>query len=332
MSSNLMATNLLTSNRGAELPADVCLRIIDIIIHGAPKNVVILIKLSRSFKKLIKTYERGLTKTAISLYSNAHVNQNIHFIVRNQPASKDFASNLYINHTFAHLLETQTRARIVHEITHDPFSQCHHPTIYWAGGVGFDPPTLAIPLPELEIRRQKFKEEALKLLYELFDKTQGVKNDWHARRRQIDYLSRLSTSELAVLCIFVPILGFNLLEKMKDESIDTKRAVIIFQHNLIRYGPIVAWLQISADTKCKRIGLAGTFRLNEWWKERQAEGVEKLKKFERGRMGEARMILVLWRIFQGRESVEKTWIPRSGERLWEIAKGLVEEKMRGYVV
>lgn len=119
---------------------------------------------------------------------------------------------------------------------------------------------------------------------------------------------------------------------MKDESVNTKRAVIIFQHNLIRYGPIVAWLQISADTKCKRIGLGGTVRLNEWWKERQAEGVEKLKKFERGRMGEARMILVLWRIFQGRESVEKIWSPRSGERLWEIAKGLVEERMRGYLV
>ncbi|KAK8900992.1 hypothetical protein QC760_010451 [Botrytis cinerea] len=332
MPSNLMATNLLTSNGGVELPADVCLRIIDLVIHDAPKNVVILIKLSRSFKKLIQTYERALAKTAINLYSNTYVNQNTHFIIRNQPASKNFTPKLYINHTFAHLLETQTRARIMHEIIHDPFSQCHTPTIYWAGGVGFDPPTLGTPLAELEIRRQKFKEEALRLLYELFDITLDVKNEWHARTRQIDFLSRLGTPELAVLCIFIPILGFNLLEKMKDESVNTKRAVIIFQHNLIRYGPIVAWLQISADTKCKRIGLGGTVRLNEWWKERQAEGVEKLKKFERGRMGEARMILVLWRIFQGRESVEKIWSPRSGERLWEIAKGLVEERMKGYLV
>ncbi|TGO85164.1 hypothetical protein BPOR_0424g00010 [Botrytis porri] len=110
MSSNLMATNLLTSNGGAELPADVCLRIIDLVIHDAPKNVVMLIKLSRSFKKLVKTYERGLTQTAINLYSNAHVNQNNYFIVRNQPTSNDFTPNIYITHTFAHLLETQTRA------------------------------------------------------------------------------------------------------------------------------------------------------------------------------------------------------------------------------
>ncbi|KAJ8058254.1 hypothetical protein OCU04_012448 [Sclerotinia nivalis] len=330
----LTTGNLLTSNGGVELPADICLRIVDLAIHDAPKNAVILLRLSRSFKKLIKTYERALTKNAAKLYANSQVNQQTHLIALSQPKSNGscFAPNFYLNHTFAWLLEVQTRSRTTHEIIQDPFSQCHTPTIYWAGGIGFDPPNLHIPLPELEIRVTKFKEEAIKLLYELFDATQGIQNEWRARTRQIDYLIKLSTPELAILCIFIPILGFNLLEKLKNESIDTKRAVIVFQHNLIRYGPLVAWLHISPGTKCKRIGLGGTMVLNEWFKEKQREGLDLLKRFERGKTGEARMILVLWRIFQERGDVVRLWSPRSGEGLWKIARGMVEGRMEGYVL
>lgn len=44
------------------------------------------------------------------------------------------------------------------------------------------------------------------------------------------------------------------------------------------------------------------------------------------------MITVLWRIFQQRTEVSSRWSPRSGEKLWEIARVMVEGKMGGYVL
>ncbi|EDN96215.1 predicted protein [Sclerotinia sclerotiorum 1980 UF-70] len=316
--------------------ADICLRVVDLVIHDAPKNIVLLLKLSRSFKKLIKTYERALTKNAASLYANSQVNQQTHLIALSQPKSNSscFAPNFHLNHTFAWLLEVQTRSRTTHEIIQDPFSQCHTPTIYWANGTSFNPPSLPIPPPELELRMKKFKQEALRLLYELFDATQGIQNEWRARTRQINHLVHLSTPELAILCIFIPILGFNLLEKLKNDSINTKREVIIFQHNLIRYGPVVAWLHISSGIKCERMGLGKMMVLNEWFKGKQVEGVELLRRFERGGTREANMMLVLWRVFGERVDGLNfgVWGVGRGEGLWGVARGLVERRMEAYVL
>ncbi|ESZ91859.1 hypothetical protein SBOR_7765 [Sclerotinia borealis F-4128] len=332
MAPYLMTDNLLTSNGGIVLPADICLRIVDLVIHDAPKNAAILLKLSRSFQKLIKTYERALTKNAVKLYDNSQVNQRICRIARSRPKHSGFAPNFYLNHTFAWLLEVQTRAGMTQEIIQDKFSQCLTSNIYWAGGVGFDPPTLPIPRIELELRVAKFKEEAIKLLYELFDATNGIKNEWRARTRQIDHLVQLSTPELAILCIFIPILGFNYLEKLRDNTIPSRKAVIVFQHNLIRYGPIIAWLQVCPLIKCNRVTLGGSMVLYDWFREKQEEGGRKLDAFERGGTTEARMILVLWRIFQGRREVRKVWSPRTGEGLWKVARRMVEGRMEGYVV
>ncbi|KAI9644632.1 Protein ccc1 [Ciborinia camelliae] len=332
MALNLMTGNLLTSNGGVELPADICLRIVDLVIHDAPKNAAILLELSRSFKKLIKTYERSLIKNAVKLYADSYVNQRICLIARCRPKSSGFAPSFYLDHTFAWLLEVQTRAGMTHEIIQDNFSQCLTSNVYWGGGVGFDPPTLAIPRVELELRLAKFKEEAIKLLYEIWDATKGIKHEWRARTRQIDYLVKLSTPELAILCIFIPILGFNFYKKLRDDTMDNKRAVVVFQHNLIRYGPLFAWLNISPRVKCDRVTLRGTVILNDWFKEKQEEGVRKLKAFERGQTREASMIIVLWRIFQARMEVANIWSPRTGEGLWNISRQMVEEKMMGYVL
>ncbi|CAD6447206.1 88ec3c1e-49d4-40f7-b0d3-d0d7dca235c9 [Sclerotinia trifoliorum] len=319
-----LTNNLLTSGRGVELPADICLRVVDLVIHDAPKNIVLLLKLSRSFKKLIKAYERALTKNAAKLYANSQVNQQTHLIALSQPKSNRscLAPNFHLNHTFAWLLEVQTRSRTTQEIIQDPISQCHTPTIYWANGTSFDPPSLPIPAPELEIRIVKFKQEALKLLYELLDATQGIQNEWRARTRQINHLVQLSTPELAILCIFIPILGFNLLEKLKNhsQSLDTKREIIIFQHNLIRYGPIVAWLHISSGIKCERMGLGKMMVLNGWFKEKQVEGVRLLRRFERGATREANMSLLLWRVFQERGDVSRVWGWEVG-RVVGVARG-----------
>ena len=229
------------------------------------------------------------------------------------------------------------RAGMSREIVHSNFSQCLTSNVYWAGGRGFEAPSLPIPRIELELRATKFKEESIKLLYELFDATKGVKNEWRARTRQIDYMAGLSTPELALLCVFVSIMGFNYNEKLasnfNNTAQESKEAVVVFEHNLIRHGPLYAWLHISPITKCNRVTLRGTIMLNDWFKEKQAEGLEKLKAYEAGHTTEARMTIVLWRIFQEREDVAKAWqVPRTGEGLWSIAKKLVEARMANYVL
>jgi hypothetical protein len=198
------------------------------------------------------------------------------------------------------------RTRITREVIQDQFSQCLRPTNELFGVPSL--PTRCSFI-ELELRSIKFKEEAIKLLYELLDASKGIEDERIIRGTQIELMRRLTTTELAVICIFVALLGFNYCEKLtrrpSQAGPDIKELACVFEDRVLRHGPIYAWLQISALTRCNRVTLRGTMVWNEWFEEQQQMGLLKLAAFEAGRQRDASLTCIIWRIFHERKEIQE---------------------------
>ncbi|KAM3073251.1 Protein ccc1 [Clarireedia jacksonii] len=330
-----MSETLLQSPAGVNLPAEVCLRVIELVVGSDTKDAVTLMRLSRSFRKLILTYEHSLTKHVAGEYRKASVNQGAPIIVVSAPRTRHKSFRpAYFSHTFGWLQEVEMRARIAREVIQDEFSQCLRPTSEF-----FDVPSLPTrcSLIELELRSTKFKEEAIKLLYELVDASKGIEDERIIRGKQIEFMRQLTTTELAVICIFVALLGFNYCEKLtrrpSQAGPNIKELACVFEDRVLRHGPIYAWLQISALTKCNRVTLRGTMVWNEWFEEQQEMGLLKLAAFEAGQQHDASLTCIIWRIFHERKEIQdglQAFSPPHPHDVYNIALEFVGMRMAQY--
>jgi len=332
---NPVSETLLQSPAGINLPAEVCLRVIELVIASETKDAITLMRLSRSFRKLMQTYEHSLTKHVARGYGKANVNQGAPIIVVSAPQTRHKSfTPAYFSHTFGWLHEVEMRTRIAREVIEDQFSQCLRPTSEF-----FDVPSLPTRCSfiELELRSIKFKEEAIKLLYELIDASKGIEDERIIRGKQIEFMRQLTTTELAVICIFVAILGFNYCEKLtrrpSQAGPNIKELACVFEDRVLRHGPIYAWLQISALTRCNRVTLRGTMVWNEWFEEQQEMGLLKLAAFEAGRQRDASLTCIIWRIFHERKEIQEglqAFSPPHPHDVYNIALEFVGMRMAQY--
>ena len=191
------------------------------------------------------------------------------------------------------------------------------------GRTVIDSPTPDVPQPELFIRTEAFKRDALRLLYAMADSTVISDNIHQIRAQQRNYLESLTITELAILGVFVRVLGIGYFRLTKthhpNKTSDSIRVRwIVFEDRVLRYGPFFAY----ATTV-----IAPTERtIRSWSDEVIAQALKDMEAFERGGVGGyASLQSVLWKLFCARAKCDLF-------DSWDEAKELVETEMMSYNV
>jgi len=192
-----------------------------------------------------------------------------------------------------------------------------------AGRTAIDLPTPDVPESEMFTRTERFKREALYLLYGMADST-ATTDDMHIiRAHQRSFLESLTTIELAILGVFLRVLGMGYFRLTKtnhpNKTSDSIRdRWIVFEDRVLRYGPFFAYATTTV-TQTERA-------IRHWSDEVIARALEDMEAFETGKVGGcASLQSVLWKLFCARVQCDLF-------NSWEEAKELVEEKMASYDV
>lgn len=189
------------------------------------------------------------------------------------------------------------------------------------GRIAIDLPIPDVPKSELSIRIERFKRDALYILYGMADSTAVVsETNIHAiRAHQRLYLESLTTTQLAILGVFVRVLGLGYFRLTRcnhpNKTSDSIRdGWIVFEDRILRYGPFFAWATV--------IRTEGVIR--DWSDEMIAQALADMEAFETGRVkGYASLQSVLWRLFCTRKECNMF-------DSWDEAREVVETEMLGY--
>ena len=177
---------------------------------------------------------------------------------------------------------------------------------------------------ELPIRTERFKRDALHLLYGMSDSCVASHDIHQTRSQQRSYLESLTTTGLAVLGVFVRILGsgyFRLAQKNNrsnkmNDSI--RERWIVFEDRVLRYGPFFAYAA-TLIAQTERV-------IRNWSDEVITQALKDMEAFETGRVeGYAGLQSVLWKLFCVRVKCD----PFDS---WNAAKERVEEAMADYKI
>ena len=184
-----------------------------------------------------------------------------------------------------------------------------------------DLPNPNVPKSEMFIRIERFKKDALRLLYGMADITATSHGIHQVRGQQCTYLESLTTAELAILGIFVRILGigyFRLtkINHPKQTSDSIRDCWIVFEDRVLRYGPFFAYAS-TVTTHTERA-------IQNWSAEVITQALKDMEAFETGRVeGYASLQSVLWKLFCARAECDLF-------DSWDVAKDAVEEEMASY--
>lgn len=189
--------------------------------------------------------------------------------------------------------------------------------------IAIDLPTPDVPSSEIFILIERFKRDALHLLYSIADSTAAPSNaDIHTiRAHQCSFLESLSTTQLAVLGVFTRVLGLGYFRLTKSnhpnktsDSIRDRR--IVFEDRILRYGPFFAWATVA-----QTISL-----IHEWSNDVISKALADMEAFETGKTrGYASLQSVLWKLFCARKECDMF-------DSWEEARETVEMEMLSYEV
>jgi hypothetical protein len=187
--------------------------------------------------------------------------------------------------------------------------------------IALDLPAPDVPHTELASRYEMFKRDALGIMYGLADCTASVTMDVHqVRANQCAYLENLSTAQLAVLGVFVRVLGLGYFRVTKatypKKDIDSIRDHwIVFEDRVLRFGPFFAFAAISGkgDTR-------------EWGQSVIRQALIDMEAFESGHgINYASLQSVVWKLFCRKAECDLF-------HSWDTAKEAVEVEMAGYKV
>jgi hypothetical protein len=183
-----------------------------------------------------------------------------------------------------------------------------------------DLPLPNVPDRELIILVERFKRDALQVLFGLADSTAAVSNaDIHAvRAHQCSFLESLSTTKLAVLGVFTRVLGLG-FSRLTESSHPNKTTDsihdrwIVFEDRILRYGPFFAWAVVQTSGA-----------IHEWSNAVIFEALADMEAFETGKtQGYASLQSVLWKLFCARKECNMF-------DSWEEARLTVEMEMLSY--
>ncbi|KAG0650044.1 hypothetical protein D0Z07_3856 [Hyphodiscus hymeniophilus] len=291
---------LLTSRGGLSLPAEICLKIVEDVVSADPKVGSWALK---ALSKTVSTKE-GTKK----LYPGT--------LLPSWPRNTHIPA-----HSYSWLCEVRCReytneSLVRHEATGmTPSSD---------GSMSLDLPLPAnVSEPELSLRLERFKKDALQLLYGIGDSTAAVPDaDIHAvRAAQVSYLESLATTQLAVLGVMSRVLGLayfrsSKFKHPKKTSDSLRERWIVFEDRILRYGPFFARAAVAQVPR----------EIYEWSNEVIYDALADMEAFETGSVqGYASLQSVLWKLFCARTECHVF-------DSWEEAREMVEVEMMSYKV
>ncbi|KUJ20403.1 uncharacterized protein LY89DRAFT_442635 [Mollisia scopiformis] len=202
-----MSISLFRSTGGLELYPEVCLRVAEELVLVDPKSINNLLATSKSWHKLLKTYEKSICSSILTREPRLEwVNIDQHEVLSSRIPLGSISVTAY---TYPWASEMLSRVHTMEFlISNELTDMVDHHAQSW--------PTLDVSKDELGQRIARFKRLSFLLLYRLADCTASLPDTLKVRAHQAEFLDSLSSAELAKLGVIVEVMGQNYFTMTKN--------------------------------------------------------------------------------------------------------------------